>query len=47
MLDVDAQGIQATNVQGKGHTNPNHAKIWWGISEQLPLVIMLGLIAHA
>ena len=44
MLDVDAQRIQTTYVQGKGHTNPNHAKIWQGIFEQLPLVIMLGLI---
>ena len=31
-------------MQGKGNTNPNHAKIWRGIFEQLPLVITLGLV---
>ena len=41
MLDVDGQGIQATYVQGQGHMNPKHAKIWQGVFEQLPLVVVL------
>ena len=44
MLDDNAQRIQDAYVQGEGHTNPNHAKIWQGIFEQLPPFIMLGLI---
>ena len=38
MLSFGAQGIQAACMQGKGHTDPNHAKMCQGVLEQLPLV---------
>ena len=44
MLDVDAQGIWAVYGQGKGHTDPYHARVWPGVWDQMPLLSVLGLI---
>ena len=44
MLNYGTQGIQATYVQGKGHTDPIHATVYQGVWEQLPLAFVLGLV---